>query len=189
MADPSIRKKPFAIAVQPDRRRGEQEMKKRVLFEGADHTNMLPCFRRLVIETGIRKQENLIFAGCEGPCYSMATFFSFAIRDLNLSLYFAADAKLEQIRRLEYVKGVGMVATEREKPVKSKVLVLMSGLVHVPFENTLSLVREVLGEEGIIIGETVVPGLFEEKEWHTRIPFRYIFEFSMRNPTVYKMEE
>jgi hypothetical protein len=164
-------------------------MNKRAIFEGADHTSMLPCFRRLVLETGIKEQENLLFAGCEGPCYSMATFFSFAIRDLNLSLHFATDAKMDQIRRLEYVKSVGMVATKREEPITSKVLVLMSGLVHLPFQNTLRFVREASGEGGIIIGETVVAGLFEEKEWHTRIPFKYIFEFSMRNPTVYKMED
>ncbi|RJR34056.1 MAG: DUF2124 domain-containing protein [Desulfobacteraceae bacterium] len=164
-------------------------MKKSVLFEGSDHTNMLPFFRRLVIETGTKRQENLLFAGCEGPCYSMATFFSFAIRDLKLNLYFATDARVDQIRRLEHVKGLGMIATKREPPVKCKVLVLMSGLVHVPFENTLSLVQEVSGEKVTIIGETVVPGLFEEKEWHTRVPFKYIFEFSMKNPTVYRVEE
>jgi hypothetical protein len=150
---------------------------------------MLPLFRRLVLETGIKEQENLIFAGCEGPCYSMATFFSFAIRDLNLRLYFAPDAKMDQIQRLEHVRPLGMIATTKADPIKSKVLVLMSGLVHLPFENTLKLVREASGEGGIIIGETVVAGLFEEKEWHARIPFKYLFEFSMRNPTVYKIEE
>jgi hypothetical protein len=164
-------------------------MRKRAIFEGVDHTNMLSCFRRLILETGIKEQENLIFAGCEGPCYSMATFFSFAIRDLNLHLHFAPDAKMDQIRRLEYVRPLGMIATNREKPITCKVLVLMSGLVHVPFENILRFVREASGEGGIIIGETVVAGLFEEKDWHTRIPFKYIFEFSMRSPTVYLVEE
>jgi hypothetical protein len=164
-------------------------MKKRVVLEGLDHTGMLPCFRRLVLETGIREQENLVFAGCEGPCYSMATFFSFGVRDLGLRLYFAPDARMDRLRRLEHVGPLGMVATERENPVKCSVLVLMSGLVHLPLDNTLKFVREALGEGGIIVGETVVAGLFEEKNWHSRIPFRYILEFSMRNPTVYLVEE
>jgi hypothetical protein len=164
-------------------------MNKRVLFEGTDHAQMLPHFRRLITEAGIGAKEKLLFAGCEGPCYSMATFFSFAVRDLDIDIYFAAGAKMSQLYRLDYKKPLGFVAQRERKAVRARILVLMSGLVHVPFEDTLKLVRGGLEPDGIVIGETVVPGLFEEKGWNRQIPFKYLFEFSMRNPTVYEVEE
>ena len=62
-------------------------MKKKILWSGPDHTYMMTIFRNLILKTGIRESENLVFAGCEGPCFSMATFFSFGIRDLKLNLF------------------------------------------------------------------------------------------------------
>ena len=94
---------------------------------------------------------------------------------------------MSQLYRLDYEKPLGFVARRERKAVRARVLVLMSGLVHVPFEDTLKLVRAGLEPDGIIIGETVVPGLFEEKGWDRQIPFKYLFEFSMRNPTVYEV--
>ena len=65
----------------------------------------------------------------------------------------------------------------------------MSGLVTVPFENVLRLVRENLAHDGTIIGETVIPGLFENVKWRDQIPFRFVFEFSMERPTALEMIE
>jgi hypothetical protein len=154
-----------------------------VLAEGKDHTEMSPIFRSLVERTGVREGDALIWAGCEGACYSMATFFSYVLRDLGLNLYFATDADMTRLWRLEFKEGLGVVATKKEHPVKAKAIVLMSGLVHVPFGNVLALVRDGLTEGGSIIGETVVPGLFETLRWHEQIPFRFLFEFSMLQPT------
>lgn len=164
-------------------------MKKKVLFEGVDHTQMHSNFRRLIAHTGIQANEKLLFGGCEGPCYSMATLLSFAVRDLGLGIYFAADAKMSQLYRFDYEKPLGFVGHRERKAIRAKVIVLMSGLIHVPFENTLSLIRGALEQDGVIIGETVVPGLFEDRGWDRQIPFKYLFEFSMRNPTAYKVGE
>ncbi|OGP65230.1 MAG: hypothetical protein A2170_03450, partial [Deltaproteobacteria bacterium RBG_13_53_10] len=136
----------------------------------------------------IRESGNLIFAGCEGPCFSMATFFSFGIRDLKLNLYFATDADMGRLWRLEHQRELGIVARKHEAPVKASVIVLMSGLTEIPFAHVLTFVDKTLVKGGIIIGETVVAGLFEEKKWDEKITFKYLFEFSMRNPTAYELE-
>jgi hypothetical protein len=175
---------------------------KKMISKGLDHNEMLSIFREVLLRSGIREKENLMFAGCQGPCYSMATLFSFGLRDLNLNLYFAPDADIEQLRRLEYIENLGVVATQRKNPfspaaqqrdiisdgVKAKVLIIMSGLVMVPFKKVLKFVNEALEKGGVIIGETVVPGLFEEKGWDKQIPFNYLFEFSMKNPTSFEVE-
>jgi hypothetical protein len=162
---------------------------KKIISKGLDHTEMLSIFREVLLRSGIREKGNLIFAGCQGPCYSMATLLSFGLRDLNLNLYFAADADIQQLWRLEYIKNLGVVATQKENPIKAKVLIIMSGLVMVPFEKVLKFVNEALEKGGVIIGETVVPGLFEEKGWDKQIPFKYLFEFSMKNPTSFEVED
>ena len=167
-------------------------MKKKILWSEPDHTHLLTIFRNLILKTGITESETLIFAGCEGPCYSMATFFSFGIRDLKLNLYFATDADMGRLWRLEHQRDLGIVArkheTPHETPLKASVLVLMSGLTEIPFAHVLTFVDKALAKGGIIIGETVVAGLFEEKKWDEKIIFKYLFEFSMRNPTAYELE-
>jgi hypothetical protein len=162
---------------------------RKVLLTGKDHTDMLPIFRFLVEKTGAKKGDALIWAGCEGACYAMATFFSYFLNDLGLNLYFATDADSNRLWRLELRKEVGMVATKKEPPIKAKVIVLMSGLVHVPFDNVLALIHSGLADGGVIIGETVVPGLFESLKWHEQIPLRFLFEFSMERPTALELEE
>jgi len=160
-----------------------------IISEGRDHTDMLPLFRSLVVKSGAKKGDALIWAGCQGPCYSMATFFSYGLRDLGLGLFFAPDADIERLWRLEFHKDLGFVAKSKESPVRAKVLVLMSGLLKAPFENVLRLTREGLQEDGVIVGETVVRGLFGQAKWHEKIPIRYVFEFSMERPIALEWRE
>jgi hypothetical protein len=166
--------------------RGEEERmaeERKVLAAGKDHMDMLPIFKSLIEKAGAKKGDALIWAGCEGACYAMATFFSYFLSDLGLDLYFATDADLNRLWRLELRRDVGMVATQKAPPVKAKVLVLMSGLVNVPFDAVLRIVRDGLADGGVIMGETVVPGLFESVKWHEKIPIRFLFEFAMVQPT------
>ena len=162
-------------------------MKKKIRSTGKDHTSMLPIFRELILESGIKEQDNLIFAGCSGPCYSMATFFGFGIRDLNVNLYFAVDSDISQLWRLDDVENLGIVAARVERPLKAKVIVLMSALCAMPIEPTLKLIQEALVSDGVIIGETVEPGLFQKQAWDKRIPFNFLFEFSMENPRSFEI--
>lgn len=168
--------------------RGNAMEGREIVLEGKDHTEMLPIFRSLVIKSGTKEGDRLIWAGCPGPCYSMATFFSYGLRDLGLNLFFASDGNINHLWRLEFRKDLGMVATKKESPVKAKVIVLMSGLLQAPFEPVLTLAREGLEDDGIIIGETVVRGLFENAKWHEKIRFRFLFEFSMERPTALEVK-
>jgi len=145
-------------------------------------------FRELILQSGIKEQDNLIFAGCSGPCYSMATFFGFGLRDLNVNLYFAVDSDIHQLWRLDDVENLGIVAARIERPVKAKGIVLMSALCAMPIESTLKLINNALVSDGVIIGETVEPGLFEKQGWDKRIPFNFLFEFSMENPSSFKVD-
>jgi hypothetical protein len=117
----------------------------------------------------------------------MATFFGFGIRDLNVNLYFAVDSDISQLWRLDDVENLGIVATRKERPLKAKVIVLMSALCAIPIEPTLKLIHEALVSDGVIIGETVEPGLFEKQAWDKRIPFNFLFEFSMENPMSFEI--
>ena len=155
-------------------------MEKKLISMGKDRTEMLSIFRDLVVKSGAKNGDHLMWAGCPGACYAMATFFSYGLRDLGLNLYFAVEADIQRLWRLELVKEVGIVASKKERPIKAKVIVLMSGLLllRVPFENILRLISNGLMSEGTIIGETGVPGLFEKEGWHKHIPFRFLFEFS-----------
>ena len=162
--------------------------KRTLLAAGKDHTDMLPVFKSLIEKAGARRGEALIWAGCEGACYAMATFFSYFLCDLGLELYFATDADLNRLRRLEVRPDVGVVAAEKVPPVKGKIVVLMSGLVNVPFENVLRLVSDGLADDGVVIGETVVPRLFESEKWHEKIPMRFVFEFEMVRPAAFEIE-
>ncbi len=162
---------------------------RKILSEGKDYRDMLSIFRSLVVRCGPEKGDSLVWAGCPGPCYSMATFFSFGLRDLGLDLYFATDADINRLWRIELVEELGMVAAKRERAPKAKVLILMSGLLTAPFENVLKLVDEGLRDDGIIIGETVSRGLFEKAKWDEQIPFRYLFEFSMERPIALEIKK
>ncbi|MCX8022355.1 MAG: DUF2124 family protein [Syntrophorhabdaceae bacterium] len=157
---------------------------RRILLEGKDHNDMLSLFRSLIEISGIKEGESLIWAGCPGPCYSMATFFSCGIKDKNLNIFFAGDGDIKRLWQLEDLGDVGVTATKKVDPVQAKIIVIMSGLVHAPFGNVERLIKEGLAEGGVIIGETVIPHLFEDIRWTERIPFRYIFEFTMKEPKV-----
>ena len=162
-------------------------MKKEVISVGEDYTQTLPIFRDLILKSGARKKDNLIFAGCPGPCFSMATFFSSALGDLDLTQHFAADSDIDQLWRLDYMENLGITASRKVPPLKAKVLILMSGLCAIPVERTIAFIREALLAEGVIIGEAPAPGLFEAQGWAEKIPFHFLFEFTMKRPTSYKV--
>jgi hypothetical protein len=162
-------------------------MEKKIISTGKDYTSMLPIFRELVLKSCLKEQDNLIFAGCSGPCYSMATFFGFGIRDLNVNLYFAVDSDIYQLWRLDNIENLGIVASRIERPVKAKVIVLMSALCTMSIEPTLELISDALVSDGVIIGETVDPGLFERQGWDKWIHFDFLFEFSMENPCSFEV--
>jgi hypothetical protein len=161
---------------------------KKVISEGLDFTDVLPLFRDIVIKSGIKKDGHLIFAGCPGPCFAMSTFLGFGIKDLGLNLFFAFDADIERLLRLDYVEDQGIMAMGKESPLKADVNVLMSGLCNLPLEKTLDFINNGLRDKGVIIGEAPAHGLFEEMGWTDKVPFNFLFEFSMTNPTSFSME-
>jgi hypothetical protein len=148
---------------------------------------MLPIFRELILKSRPREKDNLVFAGCPGPCFSMASFFSSGLRDLKLNQYFAVDSDINQLWKLEYTENLGVNATTKENPLKANVIVLMSGLCAIPIERTINFIKEALAADGVIIGEAPAPGLFEGGDWAKKMPFHFLFEFSMKRPASYKV--
>ena len=164
-------------------------MKKQLISSGEDYTQVLPIFRELILESGIREEDNLVFAGCPGPCFSMASFFSSGLVDLKINQYFAVDSDIHRLWKLEYVENLGVNAVKKEKPLKAEVVVLMSGLCAIPIEHTMNFIKEALVADGVIIGEAPAAGLFEGGEWAEKIPFHFLFEFSMKRPASYKVSK
>lgn len=164
-------------------------MDKTTIATGQDFTSVLPLFRELILEAGARPQDNLIFAGCPGPCYSMATFFAFAIRDLGLNQFFAADAEIERLWTLEWDETLGMAAGGIASPVRARVIVLMSGLCTLPVSRTERLIGSALTADGVLVGEAPALGFFEEREWHRKIPLDFLFEFAMAGPTSFRVRQ
>lgn len=164
-------------------------MEKTAISTGQDFTSVLPVFRELILGTGIRAHDNLIFAGCPGPCYSMATFFGFGVRDLGLSLFFAADAEIDRLWKLECDEELGMAAVGRSAPVKAKVIVLMSGLCSMPVERAQKLIESALTDDGVLVGEAPAVGFFEDHKWDQEIHFDFLFEFSMADPTSFQVRQ
>ena len=162
-------------------------MKKKRVFTGKDYTFMQPVFKELLLRTGVIERDNIIFTGCPGACYSMATYLSFTLEGLKLNLYYCVSCNTKQIWKLRHIQDLGVVATQKVKAVKAKVVVLMSGLCRIPFEDILKFVDNTLLSSGKIIGDTVVPGLFEQQEWDKHIHFDYIFEYETVNPTSYEI--
>ena len=164
-------------------------MEKTAISTGQDFTSVLPVFRELILGTGIQPHDNLIFAGCPGPCYSMATFFGFGVRDLGLSLFFAADAAVDRLWKLGCNEELGMAAVGRSAPVKAKVIVLMSGLCSMPVEHALKLIESALTNDGMLVGEAPALGFFEDREWDREIHFDFLFEFSMVDPSSFRVRQ
>ena len=94
-------------------------MEKNIITTGNDYTSMLTIFRDLVLKSGAKQGDNLIWAGCPGTCYAMATFFSFGLRDLGLNLYFSVDADINNLWRLENIKKLGMIEPDTQSEVIS----------------------------------------------------------------------
>jgi hypothetical protein len=162
-------------------------MEKRLITTGRDYTRVMPVFRDLIVRSGIREGENLLFAGCPGACYSMATLLGFGLRDLDLNLFFAVDADIRQLWRLEQSQDLGVRAAGKAEPIKGRVIVIMSGLCTLPIEKATDFIEKSLGSEGVLVGEAPAPDFFEERGWIGKIPFHYLFEFSMENPTSYDL--
>lgn len=167
----------------------EAPMEKTILSHGKDYTALLPIFKELIIKSRAGEKDNLVFAGCPGPCYSMATLLGFGIKDVGLNLFFAANSDISQLWRLEYKENLGTIATSQEAMRRAKVLVLMSGLCTMPIELTVAFIGKALAPDGVIIGEAPASGLFEDIGWDKRIPFDFLLEFSMDNPRSFEVKQ
>jgi hypothetical protein len=163
-------------------------MRKSVLYQGKNYQDLLPGFREIILKSSITTNGRLVFGGCVGPCYAMATLLCFGIRDLGLNLFFAVNADLQQLTRLEYDRNLGIMSTNRQAPLKADAVVIMSGLCLLPIEKTRAFIKDGLIEEGIVIGEAPAHRFFEQNGWDKQIHFNFLFEFSMQNPTAFEID-
>jgi len=160
---------------------------RKVILEGKDHNDTISMFRTLIEMVGMEKGESIIWAGCPGPCYAMAIFFSNSIKDKNLDIYFAANSDMNRVWQIEDLEDTGMTATKKVDHVRANLIILMSGLVYAPFENIEKLLMNGLAKGGVVIGESVVPFVFESVGWIDSIPFNYLFEFTMKEPKIIEL--
>ena len=157
-------------------------MEKEVVLKTEGLVGFIDAFREVAQKSGVQKDDTIIFSGCPGTCFPTISNFAFAIQDLEAIMYWVPDADLDEARKLEGVKDVGMQASEKEKPQgKAKLIVLTPGLLAVDFEKIPKMLQEALKEDGKLVGETPIPNFFENVGWENKLSFDYIIEL---NPCV-----
>ncbi len=154
-------------------------MEKEVVLKTEGLVGFIEAFREVAKKSGVQKDDTIIFSGCPGTCFPTISNFAFAIQDLEAIMYWVPDADLDEARKLERVKDVGMQASEKEKPQgKAKLIVLTPGLLAVDFEKIPKMLQEALKEDGKLVGETPIPNFFENVGWENKLSFDYIIELN-----------
>ncbi len=154
-------------------------MEKEVILKTEGLVGFIEAFREVANKSGVQKGDLVIFSGCPGSCFPTVSSLAFAIQDLYAAMYWVPDADLDEARKLERVKDVGMQASEKEKPQgKAKLIVLTPGLLAVDFEKIPKMLQEALKEDGKLVGETPIPNFFENVGWENKLSFDYIIELN-----------
>lgn len=154
-------------------------MEKEVILKMEGLVGFIEAFREVAKKSGVQKGDIVIFSGCPGTCFPTVSNFAFAIQDLDAIMYWVPDADLDEARKLERVKNVGVQTGEKEKPQgKAKLIVLTPGLLAVDFEKIPKMVQESLEKDGKLVGETPIPNFFENVDWENKLSFDYIIELN-----------
>ena len=157
-----------------------------ILFEEEGWVGYNKAFRRLVEAETVRG-DTIIFSGNPGSCFPFASRFFYEIRDLDLDMFWAPSAELEEARKLEWVEGVGFQVGEKRKPPKAKLIVLTPGLQKVEAWKIESFLENALKKGGKVVGETPITGAFERIGWKGKINLDYILELSPSSAKVFKL--
>ena len=154
-------------------------MEKELILKTEGLVGFIEAFREVAKKSGIQKGDIVIFSGCPGTCFPSVSNFAFAIRDLGATMYWVPEADLDEARKLERVKKVGMQAGEKEKPQdKAKLILLTPGLLAVDFEKIPKMLQESLKKDGKLVGETPIPNFFRDVGWENKLSFDYIIELN-----------
>jgi len=154
-------------------------MEKEVILKMEGLVGFIEAFREVAKKSGVQKGDIVVFSGCPGTCFPSVSNFAFAIRDLGATMYWVPDADLDEARKLERIKKVGVQAGEKEKPQgKAKLILLTPGLLAVDFEKISKMLQEALEKGGKLVGETPIPNFFENVGWENKLSFDYIIEIN-----------
>lgn len=164
-------------------------MEKEVVLETEGLIGFVEAFREVAKKSGVQKGDIIIFSGCPGTCFPTISNFAFAIRDLDVIMYWVPDADLDKARKIERVREVGMQCGEKEKPQsKAKLILLTPGLLRVGFEKITKMLQESLKEDGKLVGETPIPDFFRDVGWEKKLSFDYIIELNPCAVQVFQFE-
>jgi len=154
-------------------------MEKEVILKTEGLVGFIEAFREIAKKSGVQKGDIIIFSGCPGTCFPTVSNFAFAIQDLDAIMYWVPNADLDEARKIERVKKVGMQAGEKEKPQgKAKLILLTPGLLRVDFEKIVKMLQGSLKNDGKLVGETPIPNFFKDVGWEDKLSFDYIIELN-----------
>ena len=152
------------------------------------NNSLKEVFSRIDLSEGSK----VVFAGTPLFCLPFAEIVVCAIRGLKLEHYFCPNAEVEKARRLVLVEGYGVQLGEPGDPRGAKVAVLLGGMAipkyAVPTEKILSFLKEVLAEDGKIVGFSMM-GIFDTAKWTEKIPFDYIVDITLDPVKVEEFKE
>ncbi len=139
-----------------------------------------------------REGSKVVFAGTPLFCLPFAEIVVGAIRAMKLEHYFCPNADVSKARRLIMVEGYGIQLGEEGDPRGAKVVVLLGGMAipkyAVPTEKILSFLKEVLAEDGKVVGFSMM-GIFDTAKWTEKIPFDYIVDITLDPVKVEEFKE
>ena len=165
-------------------------MEKEVILKMEGLVGFIEAFREVAKKSDVQKGDIIIFSGCPGTCFPTVSNFAFAIQDLDATMYWVPNADLDETRKIERVKKVGMQAGEKEKPQdKAKLILLTPGLLRVDFEKIVKMLQGSLKKDGKLVGETPIPNFFKDVGWEDRLPFNYIIEIGLSKVEVFEFKK
>lgn len=170
---------------------GTNSFKRLSVFQSRGIVGLNRGFRKLLTEElNIPSGSKITFIGSPGACLPFAELLAYAVRDLNLELYFIPNCLKEAVVKLKFVDGYGFQISEKVNIGKVKVIVILGGLAMpgspVSVEDVKKLILEIAEKDTLIVGFSFM-GVLDKTEWTTKIGFNYLIDVTIESVNVQKI--
>ncbi|MCX8175991.1 MAG: DUF2124 domain-containing protein [Candidatus Bathyarchaeota archaeon] len=161
------------------------------IFQGKGVVGLNRGFKKLLTEElNITSGCRVAFTGSPGTCLPFAELLAYAVRDLNLELYFIPNCLKEAAVKLRFVDGYGFQISEKVGIGKVKVIVVLGGLAmpgsSVSVEDLKKLILEITEKDTLVVGFSFM-GILDKAGWVTRIGFNYLIDVTIESVDVQKI--
>ncbi|MGP3666936.1 MAG: DUF2124 family protein [Candidatus Bathyarchaeota archaeon] len=161
------------------------------IFQGKGVVGLNRSFKKILTEElNISSGSKIAFTGSPGTCLPFAELLAYAVRDLNLELYFIPNCLKETAVKLKFVDGYGFQISEKVSIGRVKVIVVLGGLAMpgspVSVEDVKRLISEIAEKDTSIVGFSFM-GVLDKAGWTTKIGFNYLIDVTIESVDVQKI--